>query len=208
MKPTTKIFCIGFQKTGTTSLGGALQMLGFSVCGVRYDFLPCLREGNIKRITDVVRQYDAFKDNPWPVLYQHMDTHFPGSKFILTLREESSWLRSLINHFNTTPSDMQLYIYGKPCPKGNEQLYLETYRTHNREVLAHFNQRPEDLLTIDLTKESSWEKICSFLAVPIPAVPFPHQNRGKYTWYGKLIKYGSKKWRLLLKKLRIFQEED
>ncbi len=28
-----KIFCIGFQKTGTTSLGRALELLGYRVCG-------------------------------------------------------------------------------------------------------------------------------------------------------------------------------
>ena len=29
----SKVFCIGFHKTGTSSLGAALKILGYKVCG-------------------------------------------------------------------------------------------------------------------------------------------------------------------------------
>jgi len=206
MKSTNKIFCIGFQKTGTTSLGAALEILGYKVCGVRYDLIDAIKENNWAQIDEVVRQHDAFKDNPWPVVYQSLNEKYPGSKFILTLRDESAWIKSLVNHFGTTPSVMQDFIYGKAYPKGNEDLYLEIYRKHNREVLAHFEKRPEDLLVIDLTHEKKWDRICQFLSKPVPNAVFPHENKGQYSFLGKLVKYGKKKSRLFLKKLKILKE--
>ena len=206
MNNNPKIFCIGFQKTGTTSLGVALEILGYNVCGVRYDFIDAIQENNRTLIDDVISQHDAFKDNPWPVIYKSLDEKYPGSKFILTLRDESAWIKSLVNHFGTTPSVMQDFIYGKSYPKGNEELYLRIYRNHNEDVKRYFETRPEDLLVIDLTHEKKWNRICQFLSRPIPNAAFPHENKGKYTFLGKLMKYGKKKSRLLLKKLRIIKE--
>ena len=205
MKSTTKIFCIGFQKTGTTSLGTALEILGYNVCGVRYDLVDAIRGNQWEKIDGVIMQYDAFKDNPWPVIYQSLDEKYPGSKFILTVRDDSAWIKSLVNHFGTTPSVMQDFIYGKAYPKGNEELYLNTYRKHNREVLAYFENRKEDLLVMDLTHEKDWNRLCQFLDQPVPPAAFPHENKGKYTATGKFLKYLRKKGRLLLKKLKLKQ---
>ena len=203
---STKIFCVGFQKTGTTSLGAALEILGYKVCGVRYDLIPAIKENNWTHIDEVISQHDAFKDNPWPVIYKSLDEKYPGSKFILTIRDEPAWIKSLVNHFGTTPSVMQDFIYEKEYPKGNEELYIDVYRKHNQDVKTYFEKRPGDLLIIDLTHEKKWDRICHFLSIPIPGSDFPHENKGKYTFIGKLMKYGKKKSRLLLKKLKIIND--
>lgn len=206
MSTSTKIFCIGFQKTGTTSLGTTLEILGYKVCGVRYDLIDVIREGHWSQMDEVIMQHDAFKDNPWPVIYKTLDEKYPGSKFILTTRDESAWIKSLVNHFGTTPSVMQDFIYGKAYPKGNEDLYREIYQKHNQDVKAYFEKRPEDLLVIDLTHEKKWDRICHFLSLPVPTAAFPHENKGEYTSAGKLIKLIRKKFRLLLKKMKINAE--
>jgi hypothetical protein len=184
-----KIFCIGFQKTGTTSLGKALESMGYRVCGVCHELLPGLQAGDFEGIKEMVDQYDAFEDNPWPVLYKKLDQRYPASKFILTLREERKWIRSVSNHFGHTPSSMLEYIYGYPFPEGHEEIYLKIYRQHNQEVMAYFRERPGDLLILDLEKGDSWEKLSAFLGKTTPPIPFPHANKGAYTSWGRMKKY-------------------
>jgi Sulfotransferase domain len=43
-------------------------------------------------------------------------------------------------------------------------------------VLEYFEDRPEALLTLDITAGENWEKLCSFLGVPVPDVEFPFEN--------------------------------
>lgn len=184
-----KIFCIGFQKTGTTSLGLAFEKLGFTVGEENHDLLTALQQGDFEKIKTIAAPFDVLEDNPWPVLFRQLDEYFPGSKFILSVRNEETWIRSVVNHFNGNPREMHRFIYGVPFPSGNEAIYLDRYRKHNQEVIAYFKNRPEDLLIIDLEKEDAWTKLCPFLKMPVPSFPFPHANRGVYTIAGKWWKY-------------------
>lgn len=183
-----KVFCIGFHKTGTTSLGVALESLGYKVCGVSHELLPSLRNNDMSEVISLVNSYDAFKDNPWPVLFKELDALFPGSKFILTSREENKWINSAVNHFQRTSSDMRLYIYGKAYPVGNEEIFLARYRKHNADVIEYFKNRPDDLLILNLGHENPWVALCKFLNKPIPDRPFPVINKGAYSPLSRLIK--------------------
>ena len=65
-----KVFCIGFQKTGTTSLGEALQILGYRVhAGHRSIYKLYLRK-EFSKLNQIIKQFDAFADMPWPLLYK------------------------------------------------------------------------------------------------------------------------------------------
>lgn len=179
---TGKIFCIGFQKTGTSSMGRALEALGYRVCGA-----VGLKEENLEvRIRELafplVPKFDAFQDNPWPILYEELDQRYPGSKFILTRRQPDSWIHSVVRHFGTTPRPMIQWIYGAPFPVGNEPAFLERYERHNREVESYFSDRPQDLLIIDLEANDHWQKIAEFLEAPAPSDEFPHANKGSWLW--------------------------
>ncbi|MEP6646765.1 MAG: sulfotransferase family protein [Saprospiraceae bacterium] len=156
----SKIFCIGFQKTGTTSLGKAFTMLGYRVCGVTQELLPALRVSDFEKIKEYLQSYDVCKDNPWPVLFRQLDEYFPDSKFILTHRNEDTWIKSVVNHFDSKPSDMNQYIYGVSFPKGHEERFLNRYREHTESVLNFFKDRQDDLLVINLEDGATWEKIC------------------------------------------------
>ena len=183
-----KVFCIGFHKTGTTSLGVALEYLGYRVCGVSHELLPSLRNNDMSEVKSLVNSYDAFKDNPWPVLFKELDALYPGSKFILTSREENKWINSAVNHFQRTPSDMRLYIYGKAYPVGNEEIFLARYRKHNEDVIEYFKNRPDDLLILNLGHENPWYALCKYLNKPIPVRPFPVINKGAYSPLSRLRK--------------------
>ncbi|RLD45736.1 MAG: hypothetical protein DRJ05_00225 [Bacteroidetes bacterium] len=175
-----KIFGIGFHKTGTKTLKSSFEMLGYKVTGYRKDLLEPIKRKKYKAISRVVKEHDAFQDNPWPLLYKTLDKKFPGSKFILTIRDDEKWIKSVVNFFGNESTDMRKWIYGIGYPSGNEELYLRVYKKHNADVKEYFKNRPNDLLLIDLTTGEGWEKICPFLGKQIPKKNFPHINKGIY----------------------------
>lgn len=171
-----KVFGIGFHKTGTKSLGAALGVLGYRVCGPVGAKDPDIARKAEGLIDALARQYDAFQDNPWPLFYRRLDQHHPGSRFILTVRQEDAWLDSVVSHFGPHDTPMRHYIYGVGHPEGNEQVFLDRYRRHNEEVQAYFRHRPEDILVIDITAGEGWEPLCGFLGLETPNHPFPKLN--------------------------------
>jgi len=173
-----KVFCIGFHKTGTSSLGIALEKLGYRVKGSFGTKDPDIADKIRDMAWALVEQYDAFQDNPWPILYRELDERYPGSRFVMTIRSPESWIRSQVNDFGLAETPMRRYIYGDDagCPEGNEDTYVARYERHNREVLEYFEGRPGDLCVMDLPGGDGWQKLCDFLGHEAPDEPFPRAN--------------------------------
>ena len=189
----TKVFYIGFHKTGTTSLEVALKKLGYRVTGSFGTKDPDIAGKAHDTAYATVAHYDAFEDNPWPILYKELDERFPGSKFILTRRPADAWIKSQVKDFATTETPMRRWIYGENagCPEGNEAIYIARYERHNQEVLEYFKDRPDDLLVIDFPNDEGWSRLCPFLGVDTPDAPFPHANKASLSrriknWLKKL----------------------
>jgi len=170
---TPKVFGIGFHKTGTTSLGQALAKLGYRVCGDVATADPAIADRAVAIARELTPHYDAFQDNPWPILYRELHGWYPEAKFVLTVRDTEDWLASMVDFFKDRHSPMRRWIYGVDAPRGNEATFRERYERHNRDVLAHFRERPDQLLVMDFAKGDGWEKLCRFLALPVPSVEFP-----------------------------------
>ncbi len=180
-----KVFCLGFQKTGTTSVGRALRHLGFRVRGNAGFNAPgkkfridgeVTREKLIDMVSPLLTRFDAFEDNPWCFLYPELDKLYPGSKFILVERKRDEWLKSMVRHFGDRQSPMNAFIYGSgKSPVAHPEHCLQVYRTHNEGVRDYFEGRPDDLLVMSLT-DLAWEPLCAFLGKPVPSKPFPHAN--------------------------------
>lgn len=173
----TKIFCIGFHKTGTKSLAAALRAVGYRVTGPNGVKDPDIAKNVLGMAYGLVENYDAFQDNPWPIIYKELDKKFPGSKFILTLRDSESWIKSQVRHFGSQKTPMRKWIYGVGCPEGNEEIYVKRFEKHNTEVLTYFKGRLNDLLVLNLPQGDGWEKLCPFLGTTIRNRPFPHANK-------------------------------
>jgi hypothetical protein len=171
-----KVFGIGFHKTGTTSLRDALKILGYRVTGPNFAAEEKLGDDLPERAAKLAEEYDAFQDNPWPILFRQMDERFPGSKFVLTVRDADRWYASALRHFGTRESPRRKLIYGVGSPAGNEAIYKRRFLAHNQEVVDYFADRPNDILIMDVTKGDGWELLCPFLGHPIPDSPFPHSN--------------------------------
>ena len=183
-----KIFGIGFHKTGTSSLGTALTTLGYRVAGAQRVHDRNVGRDALATAVDLVPRYDAFQDNPWPLLYEEMDERYPGSRFILTVRPTDAWIASVVKHFGSTSTPMREWIYGMGAPLGHEEVYVRRYDEHNEAVLHHFRNRPDDLLVLRVTDGDGWEPLCQFLGRDVPDEPFPHANparprpRGPGSW--------------------------
>lgn len=97
-----KVFCIGYNKTGTTSLESVLKDLGFNMPDQKTQeeqISHVLVSGRYDVLKELVEQYDAFQDLPFSHerLYIALDAMFPGSKFILTVRDPDAWYESLVS---------------------------------------------------------------------------------------------------------------
>ncbi len=171
-----KVFGIGFHKTATTSLATALRLLGYRVTGPNGVRDPDIARTARPLAFRLAERFDAFQDNPWPILYRELDQRYPGSRFVLTVRPSEEWIRSVVHHFGAETTPMRRWIYGAGAPLGNETAFLARYERHNREVQEHFRDRPADLLVLRITAGEGWERLCPFLGDPVPEAPFPHVN--------------------------------
>lgn len=195
-----KVFCIGFHKTGTTSMGKALEALGYAVTGPNGTRDPEIARRVYTMAERLLTQYDAFQDNPWPILYKWCHERHPDAKFILTLRDPERWYESQCKHFagNTTP--MREWIYGPGCgaPLNNKERYQERFNAHNAEVIEYFKGK-DNLLVVDITQGDGWDQICPFLGKPVPNdLPFPHANPARANRGGSKKTSALKTWKRAL----------
>jgi 3'(2'),5'-bisphosphate nucleotidase len=182
-----KIFGIGLSKTGTTSLAHALEILGYQTKD--YPGLSSYLPGDLSSVDlELVDSYDALTDTPIPSFYRELDVRYPGSKFILTVREKEGWLKSCRKQFNERSAAKQndahnqlfMDLYG--CKVFDEQKFIDGYERFVNGVHEYFKDRPNDLLVINVTAGEGWERLCPFLGRPVPEVPFPKANVTQITW--------------------------
>jgi Sulfotransferase domain/Sulfotransferase family len=176
----TKVFCLGFQKTGTTSVDWVLQDMGYQVSKAYKQpdiaFCEMLEQGDLSEIKQVTKLFDAFQDIPWFLYYKEFDKWYPGSKFILTIRESASWWKSYLRYFRTEHYPLFKYVYGFENPIGHKEALIKRFEHHTHEVMEYFKDRPDDLLVLDVSEEKALEKICDFLGKSSSYEKMPHKN--------------------------------
>ena len=196
-----KIFGIGLNKTGTTTLATCLKLLGFRHSSCDLALLEQVALGEFTALWQTVDAHDAFEDWPYPLVYEQLDQRFPGSRFVLSRRASvDRWLASLSAHaLRTDPrvgSRCRSLAYGLPFPQLDPDRHRAHYETHLERVRRHFRDRPQDLLEVCWEEEARWEPLCAFLGCAVPDLPFPHanaaqpadpvrerQNRALIRWY-------------------------
>ena len=182
-----KIFGIGLSKTGTSSLAHALEILGYRTKD--YPGIERYVPGDLTSIDPAwLENFDALTDTPIPSFYRELDRAYPGAKFILTVRERESWLRSCQKQFtdklaakqNEAHNRLFMDLYGTPV--FDREKFAAGYERFVNGVMEYFAHRPQDLLVIDITGGEGWEKLCPFLGKPIPEQPFPKANVTRIRW--------------------------
>jgi hypothetical protein len=184
--PPGKLLGVGWAKTGTTTLGRCFELLGFSHQAGRLDLVEHLADGDVGPVLELARDWDAFEDWPWLLLYREFDAAFPGSRFVLTTRDPAdqleSWRNMLRDGRHTRPevTRARQVLYGLPFPDVTDEQVMARVQQHEADVRSYFADRPDDLLEVDWTRGDGWPELCGFLDLPVPDEPFPHANRGAY----------------------------
>jgi hypothetical protein len=183
MKPPDRprIFGIGLNKTGTSSLHEALELLGYR----SLHFAGPERAALIRRALEERRPllhyldpaYDAFSDTPVTAYFWLADVQYPGSKFILTVRDLEQWLDSRQRHVEKNQQRAAAGAYEGKFLQVNRSAWTHEYQRHEGAVRSYFARRPEDLLVLDVTAGEGWKPLCDFLGTPVPDRPFPWENR-------------------------------
>ncbi len=194
-----KVFCIGFGKTGTTSLELALKNFGYRMGNQAVSEMMVEDWYNQKseRIVKFCHTADAFQDMPFgmPNLYKELDKSFPKSKFILTVRDnEEQWYNSLVSfHAKLWSKDgvsppteeelnnaiyrykgwaldmMKLNSEYPEVPLYDRRAYLSSYLCHISDVKDYFKDRQEDLLILNVAEHASYQKLAKYLGVDVDA---------------------------------------
>ena len=164
----SKIFGIGLAKTGTTSLNDAFAILGIASIGCPTSIAS-------------IRRFDAATDGIVADQFEELDRVFPHSKFIYTVRDRDSWLRSYTRYRGRKLSASQAHLdkverlYG--TTGRDRQVLLDAYERHDQHIREYFRDRPDDLLVMNICGgEADWESLCNFLGKPVPDTPFPASN--------------------------------
>jgi hypothetical protein len=185
----TRVFGVGLQRTGTTSLQHALQSFGYDVGHWKSgEWAKTIwQEMNRWGGSRTMEKDYALCDNPFPALYKKLDAGYPNSKFILTVRNEDQWIESVRKFWNAEYNPrrwtwdvdgfshkMHGITYGRI--DFHEQTFREVYRRHNREVREYFR---DNLLVLNIEDPNAMKHLCDFLDRPFGNVGFPHSNRGR-----------------------------
>ncbi len=211
VRPTTtatpgnaKVFCIGFNKTGTTSVESVLRDLGLSI-GNQPEAEMLVHDWgrrDFRRILAYCHSADAFQDIPFslPGTFEAVDQAFAGSKFILTVRNSADkWFNSLTRfHTNIvgkgrvpTQDDLREFNYRYPgyiadvmqlsysadgSPLYAHDPYTAYYEAHNAAAQAYFKDRPAQFLLLNCEAPDAMEKLLTFLGVPFTGQQMPRLN--------------------------------
>lgn len=206
-----KIFVVGRNKTGTTSLAAALELLGYHV-GLQRPAELLMEDWSrrdFRKLIAYCHTADAFQDVPFShdYTFQAMDLAFPGSKFILFIRDdENQWYKSVVRFHSKrfqqrngefrTPDweeigqdsyvykgylyNNQILVYGENVVEGDpwDEVRLKRhYLLHNTRVRDYFRNRPADLLELNVAQPNSMEKLCQFLDRPFTDQAMPRKNQ-------------------------------
>lgn len=207
VKNRKKIFVVGRNKTGTTSMKKSFEDLGFIV-GQQLvsDYLVDKKyfSGDLRSILNYVKTAEVFQDVPFSLceIIPMLDLHFPGSKFILTVRDcDEEWYNSLTSFHkkifgndkflpsNEYLNSIEKYdgsgfkinvarVHGTPCSDPyNKNIMCEHYKRHNDYVKSYFKYRPQDLLVINLKEKGAYKEFINFIEVDSKLEDFPWENK-------------------------------
>lgn len=200
-----KVFCIGRNKTGTTSLLEAMKTLGYRVGDQprAERLVEDWGRRDFRKIVRYCRSADFFQDVPFSLnfTFQAVDQAFPNSRFILTVRDDADqWFRSL-TRFHTklfgkgrlpTAKDMKEFSYrGRgwiwrahriiyDVDESNlydRDRYVAHYEQHIDAVEDYFRGRPNDLLVLNLAQVDAMDRLGEFLGIDPGEIEMPHLNR-------------------------------
>ena len=158
-----KVFCIGFNKTGTSSLHFFFEKIGLS--STHNTSWP--KYSKARKIDKKLFVHQCYSDGEQSD-FVALDSVFPKSLFIMNDRNERDWLYSRLKHVmrhNEKKNKLNILSNKKYGPMArdfffNEKLtitkWICEHRIYIMQVIHYFRDR-DDFIEIDVTKSKQWE---------------------------------------------------
>ncbi len=202
-----KVFCIGLNKTGTTTIEQVLKDWGYRIGYQKAGemLLNDWGKRDFKKLMLFVKTADAFQDAPFsfPYTFIVLQQKYPNAKFILTIRDSAEQWYNSITKFHSKrwgddngipPTEEQLknahYNYkGRPyianqllfnTPKGdpyNKEVLISYYNHHIYSVQEYFRHIPDNLITVNVSRQSDYIRLAEFLGKDPMGNEFPWLNK-------------------------------
>lgn len=179
----SKVFCIGFHKTGTTTFAECCKILGYSVCPETdsYTYREIIAALKYHAILPLINLYDVFEDSPWNYkeFYKYLYMYYLDAYFVWTYRDPVTWATSLLrwSFRNNYQDDLSYFsTFGCRAIEENRELMVQSYIDYHYEVLRYFRTKSR-FLAVNWEAGHGWKELCAFLDKPIPNAPFPHRLR-------------------------------
>lgn len=199
----TKIFCIGYNKTGSTSLYNAISDLGFKGFDLREGemLLKNVINESWSPIYSLCETAELFKDIPFslPGVWRKLYNRYPNAKFILSERDSTvQWYHSIKKfhkkkfNFSDDPTwndvksakycydgmlnDYLRFVFSLSDRPYNFMTLSESYENHNKEVKEFFKDS-NNFLSVNVSNDNDYIKLCKFLGKEPIYSKFPISNK-------------------------------
>jgi hypothetical protein len=199
-----KIFCIGLNKTGTTSISKAFEDLGFIIGNQRKaeKLLRQIINKDYYELLKFCKSAQVFQDVPFSFfnVYKILHQNFPNAQFILTVRDSpEQWVNSITKFHSQKFSNNKIatadelknanYVWkgwiweamhfnfniSEEDPY-NKEFLMGKYNTFNAEVSEYF-KNSANFLKINLSDEAAYQTFTNFINVKSPYTDFPWENK-------------------------------
>ena len=188
---STKVFCVGMNKTGTSSILRCLRILGVAPIAIRAKIATelsvateaLLNSADYEPALKIAENFRAFEDRPWNMweMYMHLDKRFADSLFVLSIRDSESWWRSVENWIRVEkPHLIKVYLAHLRIDTWDKKEAIAAYEKQNLAIQNYFKDSGR-LLLYDLNAGDGWEPLCRFLGVEVPSKELPHLNAQDYS---------------------------
>ena len=175
--PVPKVFCVGFNKTGTMTL----HALFAEQLGLRAVHDPAWSDWSITRNTARLDRFDAFTDGECPSI-GILDALYPDARFILNTRPLRKWVLSRHKAVERSRAGVR-WALTEYLPLGwlagvINRRYLDNgaaammrwvavRNAYHAHVIRYFEGRPHKLLVVNIEDAGGLQRIATFLGMDV-----------------------------------------
>jgi len=190
-----KIFIIGFNKTGTTSLDGFFNFNSIPSAHWDRGNLAKTIKYNYENKNPLLKGYEKYTvfsdmEDVKNLNYAHVEYFkefykmYPNSKFILNIRNVDNWIKSRCNHnFNNDGFKINYLEMVKSQYNLTSEQVIEKWKNdfnnHVNNVIEYFSDKKNKLIIFDIEKDSINEIIDFLPELELNGKYYGHLNKGK-----------------------------
>jgi len=196
----SKIFVLGYNKSGTISLSQSLQILGYSVLHTgSNNFMETIMKfsNNLELgmgILDGIDKYDCYLDYPIyePTVFSHIVDEYPDAKYISLTKNLDDYVDSALrakvrdikngnkNTWNWLGvGDEEVF---RNYPEYQKEWVKRRTTFKHKSNLKHLSNlgNTENILHMNICDDGDgWRELCKFLNKEIPNIEFPYENKNE-----------------------------